>query len=195
LHVHTPSSVVSHYPGTDPWDSFLSDLANLPPNMRVVGINDYWFIDGYRRVAKEWSAGNLPNLEAVFPVIELRIDQLSGTEGHLSRINLHVLFEPGTDPDAIEAQFVNGLSAAFRLDSDARGTTWSGFPTRKNLVELGQRIRASTPIEKRTSLAGSDLLLGFSNLVVPRERVRSSWRLRSSRIVRLWESVRPNGHQ
>jgi ABC-type lipoprotein export system ATPase subunit len=172
LHVHTPASLVSHYPGPDPWDSFLTAMAALPPDMSVIGINDYWFVDGYERVLAEKENGNLPNIEAVFPVIELRIDQLAGTEGHLRRINQHVIFEPGFDPSALQAQFVHGLSASFHLDSGVPTVTWSGFPTRENLSSLGAQIRANTPVDKQETLVDSDLMLGFNNLVIPREQVR-----------------------
>jgi len=41
LHVHTPDSLVHHYPGVDPWPQFLNDLEALPPEFKVLGINDY----------------------------------------------------------------------------------------------------------------------------------------------------------
>jgi predicted metal-dependent phosphoesterase TrpH len=51
LHVHTPASVVNNYPGDDEqaWEAFLADLEALPAEFKVVGINDYIFLDGYRR--------------------------------------------------------------------------------------------------------------------------------------------------
>ena len=144
LHVHTPASIVHDYPGEDPWDQFLSDLASLPPEISVIGINDYLFVDGYRRVLDETTAGNLPNIQTVFPVVELRIDQLVGTIGHLSKVNLHVLFEEGTDPEVIEAQFINGLSASFRLDpGNPEAIAWTGYPSRDRLIEFGKEIRDS----------------------------------------------------
>src|SRR3990167_340977 len=52
LHVHTPASLVHHYGGNDDvaWESFISDLENLPTEFSVIGINDYLFIDGYKKV-------------------------------------------------------------------------------------------------------------------------------------------------
>lgn len=174
LHVHTPASFVHSYPGADPWDAFLADIAALPPAMSVLGINDYLFVDGYRRVFSEFAAGNLPNLEAVFPVIELRIDQLVGTTGHLNRINLHAIFEAGMDPDIIEAQFVNGLSASFRLDPDhPESISWSGYPSVNTLACLGRQIRASMPTERAAQHTESDVELGFNNLLVSLDGVRS----------------------
>jgi ABC-type lipoprotein export system ATPase subunit len=174
LHVHTPASFLHGYPGPDPWDAFLTDLASLPPEMSVLGINDYLFVDGYRRVLGEMAAGNLPNLEALFPVIELRIDQLVGTEGHLNRINLHTIFEPGLSPDVVEAQFVNGLSASFRLDAERPDKiSWSGFPSLQALAQLGTEIRASMPPERAAQHSEGDVELGFNNLVLSLESVRT----------------------
>jgi ABC-type lipoprotein export system ATPase subunit len=174
LHVHTPASFVHHYLGPDPWDGFLADIAKLPPEMSVLGINDYLFVDGYRRVLAEFQRGTLPNLEAVFPVIELRIDQLVGTRGHLNRINLHVLFDAGIDPDIIEAQFVNGLSASFRLDHAHPGDiSWSGFPSDANLALFGAAIRTSMPPERQVEHNESDVELGFNNLVNSLDAVRN----------------------
>lgn len=52
LHVHTPNSLVHHFKGdTDQqWEQFITDLESLPEEFKVIGINDYLFIDGYRKV-------------------------------------------------------------------------------------------------------------------------------------------------
>jgi len=174
LHIHTPASIVHRYPGADPWDEFLSGLANLPQTMSVLGINDYLFVDGYRRVVDEFKGGRLPNVEAVFPVVELRIDQLVGTASHLSKVNLHVIFPEQSDPELIEAQFINGLSASFHLDPDQpNDVDWSGFPTQDRLEALGAAIRESIPEEKKAEFSESDLELGFNNLVVSVRDVRT----------------------
>jgi hypothetical protein len=42
----------SNYGGDteEAWESFISDLEGLPPEFKVIGINDYIFIDGYKKV-------------------------------------------------------------------------------------------------------------------------------------------------
>ena len=72
-------------------------------------MNDYWFLDGYQRVLDAKRNGRLQNLEAVFPVIEMRLDQFGGTDGNLSRVNLHVVFDPDLDVEMIRAQFIGAL--------------------------------------------------------------------------------------
>lgn len=172
LHVHTPDSFVHSYPGSDPWDKFLEDLKHLPPELGVIGINDYLFVDGFERVRKEKESGNLPNLQTVFPVIEFRLRELIGVEGHLARINLHVLFSEDTKAESIQAQFINGLSTAFHLESDHKNVTWAGFPTRENLEQLGKAIRENSPPEKQKEFPATDVQLGFNNLVVEHGEIR-----------------------
>ena len=156
LHVHTPASVVHNYRGADPWGRFLTELASLPAELSVVGINDYLFVDGYRRVFDEWRQGRLPNLEAIFPVVEFRLQQLAGVDGDLRRINYHVIFAPGLDPDIIDAQFLHGLSARFQL-SAASGPAWSGFLSRKNLAAFGSALRQQLPPERQAQHPENDL--------------------------------------
>lgn len=73
LHVHTPSSVVHNYSGTDDeaWEAFLLDLEALPPEFKAIGINDYIFIDGYERVRKaKLEQDRLKNIDLILPAIE-----------------------------------------------------------------------------------------------------------------------------
>ena len=179
LHVHTPESLSHRYGGPDPWDRFLTELAELPPEMSVLGINDYIFVDGYRRVLDAFQSGRLTNLEAVFPVVELRLMEFAGLEGEFRRINYHVIFEEQFDPAIIEAQFINGLSAHYQLATD--GAPWSGFPTRSNLADLGREIRQSMPEPRRREHQESDLKLGFANLVVNLENIVNTLRHSSLR--------------
>ena len=131
LHVHTPASLVHGYRSSgDPWDPFLSDLRDLPDGY-VLGINDYLFVDGYERVLAELSSGRLPNIAAVFPVIEFRLNHLTGTDSHLNRINAHVIFSNSIEPDTIRSGFVAALSSKYKLDmSTGLDPDWEGIPTR-----------------------------------------------------------------
>ena len=53
LHVHTPASIVHEYSAKDNWSAFLDDIESLPAEFKVLGINDYIFLDGYKRVLEE----------------------------------------------------------------------------------------------------------------------------------------------
>jgi hypothetical protein len=52
LHVHTPYSIHQQYgagENDEIWEKFISDLENLPSDFKVLGINDYIFLDGYKK--------------------------------------------------------------------------------------------------------------------------------------------------
>ena len=49
LHVHTPDSLVHDYNTEKPWDKFLDALESLPPEFKAIGVNDYLFLEGYKR--------------------------------------------------------------------------------------------------------------------------------------------------
>ena len=59
LHVHTPASFEQGYGGDNDevWEKYIDELEKLPEEMKVIGINDYWFLDGYKRVREAKEAG------------------------------------------------------------------------------------------------------------------------------------------
>jgi hypothetical protein len=58
LHVHTPASIIQHYGrDNDSWEKFFSSIEALPEEFKVIGINDYILIDGYKEVTKAHSQG------------------------------------------------------------------------------------------------------------------------------------------
>lgn len=132
LHVHTPESLVHQYEGTDPWPRFIMELENLPPEFKVIGINDYIFLDGYKRILAERAKGRLTNIDLILPVIELRLDKFGGSLSHLSRVNYHVIFSDELAPDVIEQQFLNALSSKYVLspqyDKFRTSGQWHALP-------------------------------------------------------------------
>ncbi len=184
LHVHTPSSVVHNYKGTEDeaWEAFLLDLEALPADFKVIGINDYIFIDGYERARKaKAEQGRLKNIDLLLPVIELRLDKFAGvvkkekdgsySQSGWNRINLHVIFD-AMDPAVIQQQFLNSLTPSYQLipdSSDWKGK-WKGVITRDSLTELGQMIVDAAPVEKKGDYA-PHLQEGFNNLCVSLEKV------------------------
>lgn len=177
LHVHTPDSIDHNYSGTreEQWNRFLQELEELPAELKVIGINDYIFLDGYRKVLAERAAGRLGNLDLILPVIELRLDKFGGSDEHFSRVNCHILFSDALTPDQIQHQFLNALPTKYKLTPIARDVagTWEALPTRESIQDLGQKIIDSTPPEK---LKGnpSALHLGFSNINFSINEVRAA---------------------
>lgn len=166
LHVHTPASLDHKYGGDcdATWEKYLTDLENLPDSFKVLGINDYFFIDGYERILQEKAKGRLQNIDLILPVVEFRLQEFAGVQfGKLNRINLHVIFadEKILPLDQIKSQFLNTLDAKYILEKDQ--TPWNLSVTRKSVEDLGKSIKAQVPLNQLNKY-GSDLIEGFNNL-------------------------------
>lgn len=177
LHVHTPSSIVNEYGGEadDIWERFLKDLESLPSQFKVIGINDYIFLDGYKRVCQEKQRGRLNNIDLILPVIELRLDKFGGTEGSLSRVNFHVIFSNELDPETIQEQFLSAIRTDYKLtpENEERKIEWNAIPTKRSIEDLGRKIIESVPIEKRNQY-GSPLKEGFYNINFSYDKVKDA---------------------
>jgi ABC-type lipoprotein export system ATPase subunit len=167
LHIHTPASIVHQYEGADPWSQFLNELESLPSEFKVIGVSDYIFLDGYRRILAERQKGRLKNLELVLPVIELRLDKFGGSQNHLSRVNYHVIFSDELSPDLIEQHFLNALCSKYTLSPQYSNiaSQWQALPTRHSLEDLGRKIIESVPGPQRKHFS-SPLVEGFNNLTL-----------------------------
>lgn len=97
LHVHTPKSICNNYivnNNEDVWEEYINALENIPKDVEVLGINDYYFIDGFAKVMEyKYKKGRLNNIKKIFPVLEFRIDTFAtASESKFQKINLHILF-------------------------------------------------------------------------------------------------------
>ena len=96
LHIHTPMSICNEYGGDtqEIWEKFIVSLENLPSDVKVIGINDYYFIDGFEKVMDyKMNKGRLKNIDKIFPILEFRIDTFaSASETKFQKINYHILF-------------------------------------------------------------------------------------------------------
>jgi hypothetical protein len=97
LHIHTPMSICNNYGKNDmeTWEKFICCLEDLPSDVEVIGINDYYFIDGFEKVMEyKYEKGRLENIKTIFPVLEFRIDTFASASGsNFQKINLHILFK------------------------------------------------------------------------------------------------------
>src|SRR5258706_11356196 len=187
LHVHSPSSIVQNYGANtdDTWEAFIVDLEKLPPEFKVIGINDYIFIDGYERVRKaKREQGRLQNIDLILPVVEFRLDKFAGvvkkdeqgqySQSDWNRINLHVIFDE-LAPEVIRQQFLNALAPRYDLipDSTHLKGKWQAVITPASLTQLGQMIIDAAPPEKKAAYGGP-LQEGFNNLCVSLESIQQA---------------------
>lgn len=172
LHVHTPDSLENHFTGATPeekWENYLTDLENLPEEIKVLGINDYLFIDGYSKLVEYKSQGRLPNIDTLFPVIEFRIKKFAGHR-EFKRINFHVIFSDKLKPEIIQTQFLNSLQGKYKLSPGNEGIKWNAAITKDSLTDLGNKIKASVPPDQLVHYS-SDLIEGFNNLNLEEEDI------------------------
>jgi energy-coupling factor transporter ATP-binding protein EcfA2 len=167
LHIHTPFSHTSEYTGAtedEKWKNFITALENLPEDIKVIGINDYLFLDGYKKVLEYKKNGKLENIDLVLPVVEFRLKEFVGNE-QLNKINYHIIFAEQNmlDIETIEAQFLSCFRSACNLDeNDVNGITWGGVVTKESLVDLGKSIYKKTPEDKRGNK--NHFEIGFNNI-------------------------------
>lgn len=171
LHVHTPLSIEQNYGGEQGWEEYLNALESLHPDIKVLGINDYLFIDGYTRLLKEKiENGRLQNIEILFPVVELRIDKFGnlGQTDPFKRVNFHVIFSPELSPNLIQEQFLNSLSSIYKVDiTDEASSYWNGVLTRQSIIDLGQKLIDSSG----GKITDGPLKAGFNSLNVNYEQL------------------------
>jgi hypothetical protein len=131
LHVHTPASLFHNYTDPEPWEKFIKELEQLPQEFKVIGVNDYLFLDGYKYLLNQKANGRLRNIDLLLPVIELRVDKFGGTAGHLSRLNYHIIFSDEIAPEIIEQQFLNALPKKYIISPQYSDLTkkWQALPT------------------------------------------------------------------
>ncbi len=167
LHVHTPMSIIQEYGGDTPsvWDAFIQKIASSPAEIKVIGIADYLFCDGYEHLLTRRS--EIPNIELVVLNIEFRLNTFSGTANNSRRHNFHVLFDPSVEVSVIREQFLNCLSSGYKIQDN---TEWQQTPTPRSLEELGRQIKVAAPPENNIH-SKSDLIVGFENITYKREDI------------------------
>lgn len=128
-HIHAPGTVLNNqFGGESPWDDYLSSLEKLVPKIEALAVTDYYLTDTYETVLEFKRAGRLPEVQLIFPNVELRLD-VAAKRGF---INAHLLVCPD-DSDHLD-QLRRILQ---RLHFQAHGDTYNC--TREDLITLGKR--------------------------------------------------------
>ena len=130
-HIHAPGTLFSDQFDGD-WDSYLSRIEEAKPEVRALGVTDYFCIETYTQVRAYKARGRLANVEHLFPNVELRLDVK--TEKKIP-INIHLLFSPDDDNHEFEIERILG-----RLEFEFQGRSY-----RCTLFELSELGRAFDP--------------------------------------------------
>ncbi len=163
LHVHSPTSALNNQfpklPGGQPdWESYLGSLRMLT-DVAVLGITDYFSIEGYRKVRETWQAGQLPGISLILANIELRLGTFVGGSNRDRRVNYHVVFSDQVSSDDIENHFLGQLRFTYDSAPEDEPTEW--FLNRTNLQQLGASLKS-----QQSTFTGSDYEIGCKNATV-----------------------------
>ncbi|MBU4404268.1 MAG: hypothetical protein KKG79_01505, partial [Acidobacteria bacterium] len=138
LHVHTPASALNNqFEGADiseKWNKYFTKLSLLK-NISVLGITDYFSIEGYLKLKAYKDNGNLNNIEYLLPNVELRILPVTGIE---IPINLHIIFSPNIVED-LESKFFSSLCFSYQDDSYKC--------LKSDLIKLGRKFKNNNSLE------------------------------------------------
>lgn len=164
LHIHTPKSIIQHYGGDTPevWEKYISDLEQLPEEYKAIGINDYFFLDGYKEVLKFKNNGRLANIDLILPVIELRLDKFAslGADDPWKKVNFHIIFSNKIDAEIIESHFIKAVQTKLKIDVNGDDEDFNEIITYETLNQLGRKIKENTS----KTINDSDLKTGFNSL-------------------------------
>ncbi|TAY32395.1 ATP-binding protein [Rhizobium leguminosarum] len=128
-HIHAPGTVLNNQFGTaDPWNAYLNSLEELTPKVEAIAVTDYYVMDTYEEFLRRKAAGRLPEVNLLFPNVELRLDVAAKT----GFVNVHLLVSP-EDPDHV-AEVKRILK---RLQFGAHNDRFDC--TREELINLGRR--------------------------------------------------------
>lgn len=168
LHVHTPDSFEHQYTfaSTDErekykgniWDKFVAELESIQ-DVSVLGITDYFSVDGYRKVLEYSKQGRLGNFELILPNVELRLDKFAGRRS----LNFHVILSDDLDPQVIEKEFLEELYIPVPGGERRR-------LNRQNIELVGKILK-----EQQTDFRDdSDYVCGCKSVVVSLEDVQKA---------------------
>lgn len=98
-HIHAPGTIKEdEFRGADVWNDYLSAIERAVPQIRALGVTDYYTTDTYERVkAAKAIDGRLAGCDLIFPNIEMRLS-VGTAKGNW--VNVHLLVDPA-DPDDV----------------------------------------------------------------------------------------------
>ena len=172
LHVHSPLSILNNqFPKTNAgpdWEQYLSALECLD-DLSVLGVTDYFTIDGYKQLRLEMCNGRLTNIDLILPNIEFRLDKFvaSKKDGKKPRrLNLHVIFSDKVPDNHIEEKFLHNLE--FVSARNVGGSTYREKLKPANIKELGERLIADFSTEYANK---SPMVVGAENVTVSLDQI------------------------
>jgi ABC-type lipoprotein export system ATPase subunit/predicted nucleic acid-binding Zn-ribbon protein len=139
LHIHTPATTLNNEfrveSGKDDWDEYLK-MIEADQNVVVLGITDYFGMQGYNEIIEKKNSGRIPNIELILLNCELRIIPVTSTD---TPINFHFIFS---------TEIINELERRFfsQLKFEYQGDNYNC--TRDELIRLGRIYRNDSRLQE-----------------------------------------------
>lgn len=131
-HIHAPGTVLNNqFGGGSAWDTYLANIEAATPKIEALAVTDYYLTHTYEQVLSHQASGRLPDVQLIFPNVELRLD-VAAKSGF---VNLHLLVSPEDPNHLIELHRI-----LQRLQFQAHGDTFNC--TRADLISLGKKSDA-----------------------------------------------------
>lgn len=176
LHIHTPASFhhqfrflseeeKEKYQG-DIWEKYIDELEKVS-DVSVIGITDYFSIEGYKKVLEYRRNGRLQNFDLILPNIEFRLGNIvitvkeqNRSTSKTKRLNYHVIFSNEIPVEKIEREFLQELHIKTPSGEDR--------PLNKeNIEEIGRILKEQEEHFKDKS----DYVVGCENITVSLEEI------------------------
>ena len=166
LHIHTPASFhhqfrflseeeKEKYQQGDIWEKYIDELEKVS-DVSVIGITDYFSIEGYKKVLEYRRNDRLQNFNLILPNIEFRLDKIVADR----RLNYHVIFSNELDANKIEREFLQELHIK-TPDGEQRPLT------SENIEEIGRKLK-----EQHASFRNrSDYIVGCENITISLDEI------------------------
>jgi hypothetical protein len=142
LHVHSPDSILeNNFEGDtldEKWVKYIEKLESLD-GISVLGITDYYSINGYKRLREEKRSGRLKNIDLLLPNVECRFNIRTESNG---TVNLHFIFNPDI-VNELENRFFSNLVFEY-----------NGRPykcQRNELIQLGRDFKNNQQLGEEVS--------------------------------------------
>lgn len=165
LHVHTPESFENgfefssaedkQYYSNDIWEKYINHLERIE-DIAVLGITDYFTIEGYKRVLFYKQENRLQNFDLILPNIEFRTEQLINGR----RLNYHVIFSEEIDVTTLENEFLQELHIEM-VGGESR------ILNRQNIEMIGKSLK-----KQHAKFKGrNDYIVGCQNISISLEEI------------------------
>jgi len=160
LHIHTPESFHHVFKFVDQedrnkydedlWKKYIDELENIS-NVSVLGVTDYFGIEGYKKVLEYKNSEKLKNFDLILPNIEFRLDTFVGDK----RLNFHIIFSEQIGINQIEKDFLEELHIQ-APNAEPRKLT------KENIQEIGSTLKEQHEGFRKKP----DFVIGCENITV-----------------------------